>query len=588
MANINPVLAAAKKQQALATTTQEQTTQINSQITALTDESASVQIQIGVNNALATSAKTKGELLAQQAIQKAKQKLGLDIDGTSDQLSGLIAESNAQYNEKQAALDRIKAKESVNWWEDPIGWVVNQFTISDDINTHNIADAKLAAAESRIDTITKQLTDQAIAQNASAATLTQASVDAVTQNQKLLATVQANQSKLSGLTANLNSIQAVLSAGREAFSTVMSVFGAQQQQEQQAISLRHVQIAEESLALSKKKERLQELSDQNLINTIKLGRQSLYGEKASFADLNDEGRAQNILAEIRSGKPISPQLLAEFRAGLTAAARNGIPSIGSSPAGAYQAFVSAPVQLSSEAEKTKALIYRAVGSIEKDPNFAGEKDPVKISEAINKKVTALVTTDFEKVQPGDRNNVANIPSIKDLSQHSAVVKNSPFYQKVLLPAQQAGISIDDPNIVIPLGIKALQKKEITYAEFLDYSTIIAVGMETNNRLKRFADMGISAPKTYNVSIKESPDDLFNNVRDISKPDVLGKVAVKWMASAGTVLREVTPPPPLTLYNPLQKLGEKIGSAAAEVPTADQRHEMMFPEFYKRDLGGASK
>lgn len=507
--------------------------------TALYNANANLAEIIGGANAVVEATKGFGLAASQAATATAKSRLSLDIDGTTDAISTNMDAIDAALRRRNEVKARIDEKNKVNWWEDPVTWIMNQFTIGGDIQEYNSADRDIANAEEQIAFRNQALSATAKAQNDAAVTITTASAAQAAAAVALIGQLNANTYRIAGIQAGITGIQAVLSAARDKFTAFMSVDSAEQSRNSQAIALAHLAeqqrefglnydlhlkqfaLEQERVGLALKKEALAEAADKDIIDTINKGRES-----GGLAPLNfNDGRAQMILSTMKSGRPLDPLDAKAYEAGRASQA-SGRNMVGVTPADALEFSAAAPVNLSPQA-KTVQTISQGIAAKVLDPRNPYQIDQ-KNKEIVKATINAQIHKELDRLaadpNPTDKNNPFTMPRIEDIAQYSAAVKTLPLWTTYLQPLAASGFNINDPDAVVQQMTTDIKNKKITLPTALDYSLIASVGMRLNQEQRRFIEQGYAPPMVMNARIS-----IDNNLRqiitDISKPDLLTRIFI---------------------------------------------------------------
>ena len=100
----------------------------------------------------AADAKTRS-VIGEETNKAVAQQSAIDIiqgiGANKDYLIQLGNQQTAEFNAAMAARDKIAAKESVGFFDNPVEWVVNQFTVEQDYADYNAHVDKNNALESR-------------------------------------------------------------------------------------------------------------------------------------------------------------------------------------------------------------------------------------------------------------------------------------------------------------------------------------------------------------------------------------------------------------------------------------------------------
>lgn len=528
--DLNPILAqTAKTNRALTSGTKELQGVYNG-AKSYTDANADLYKTIGDNTNIIETTKQNAELATQQARTQAANKLGTNYKDQGEVLSALADTISEQYKVRDAALAEIQKKQSTNFLEDPLGWVVNQFTINDDIKAHNVADERLANAQQQYQTL-NTLTQSAITtQNALTESITASTIKAGADNISAQAAIKANDEKLKGVVYNAEAIKSAMQLSKDQLNNSFQVFNAQKQEQQVEIALAHLALSREEFSWRKEEKVKGQQDDAYLIDLINEGRKQRLGPQA---DLLTPGtaRANTALSLLKSNSPVGQEFQVDYKIGEQSRA-TGVKVLAPSPAQAIEMISTMPVNLAPAQAPVKELLDQARENVAKTIVATGEKDKAVIAANLNAEVKRLVEEQSKKIVTGDSSNIFNIPSIQTLIKNDAV-KDLPVVKAVIAPAVANGADLTDPNKVFALAATAMKEGKISYAQALELSTIYQSGVRVNMEAKQLSSLGIVPKWSYNSQIQTNPVSPFGGkqIVDLTKPDAVGRALNKYLSSA---------------------------------------------------------
>lgn len=570
--NLNPILQAAQKYNVQAQSGAKEEIAIDSRAKETTEANATLEETQGSNLALVNEVSNNAILNTQNNKLKVATQLGMNLDASSEMYTTLSRDINTAYTQKKAALDEIQKKRNVGFFDNPLEFIVNQFTINDDINKHNAANDQLNAAEEQLATLNTLTQSSAVTQGVLTQSVTQASVQASADAIRDAANIKANNERLRGYAYSTDAIKAALNASKETLQTTLSVFGAQKQEESVQIALAHLQLSREEFDWKKEEKDKGKDADKYLIDTINAGRKLRLGEQADIL-VPGSVRANTVLSLIKSNSPAGKEFQTDYLNGEQSIS-TGSKLLATSPAAAIELLNTLPVNLSPAAQTTKALLNTVLSAVQQDiaQGKLDGKNKDAIHAALNAKTVALINQQASRVVPGDDTNVFNIPPIRSIISESPTVAALPVVQKILNPAIQTGVNLNDPNQVFGLLTKGIQDKTITYPEALEITNLYQVGMRVNQATRQFTTLGIVPKNSYNVDITTGPSLGFFNkdIVDMTKPDLVGRAINKYLANQATGNQETS--------------GTKqVREYFQSIPTPEERSRMMFPERYNPDI-----
>lgn len=525
------------------------------QIVALTQSQAAlsaadskVYSQVATDNSTVTAAAQAAALRTQAARVQAANAFHTNLGDVGEQISLYAAAADAAQATKDQALAEIARKDSVTLFDNPIEYIMNQFTINGDISKHNAANAQLESANARIQTMNANTQTSIMTQNAITEPITAASAEAATRNAAATATIEANKATQEGLSYNVAGIQAALNTKKEALGLQFQLQSAQQTERQIGISLQHLDLAKKEFAQRQKEyaerdtdKHEQQAYGQSVVDTINRGRVAILGAGSELDDMN----GKMVLAALKGKNPLSAQMQKFLDAGELAKA-TGINMFGNTPAMAAATLSAIPAaKLNSAQGPIKDILSSsaaAVGSAIKAGDMPGQnanpalrgingKDPASVAGAMNAVAQQTLNGFAREVKPGDSSNPFQIPSINVLAENSPTVAALPVYQKVFAPLAKQGVQISDPKMILATVGDAVAKGVITHKEALELSTIYHVGVKTNLAMRNLPGFGLVPALSYNATVETAPDGFHaNEIVDLTKPDAVSRALIKRQSS----------------------------------------------------------
>jgi hypothetical protein len=492
-------------------------------------------------------AKNAADYATQLARVKAANAFGTNLKDSSEVVTGLAAAAQDAFTRKEEALKRIQEKESVNFLDHPIDYLVNQFTINRDISAHNIANQQMQDAQDRIQAINANTQSTVQTQNAISEPLTAASMEASARSAAVAATVNANQAKIQGLQYNVQGIQAALNAKKDVLGLMFQANQAQNAAESLSLQRQGLDLNKQEFEFRKKEfqdkqddKHEQQRLGQDLVDTINLGRKALLGPNAEPLD-DISGRMA--LAALKGKGTLSVELQKYYDAG-ERTRLTGTVTIGGTPAAAAETLQTVPVQLNPTQGAIKSLLGQAardtsmaiknadIPGANKDPVFVGidKKDKNSINAAFNAHAQQLLNAAAKVIKPGDADNPYQIASVNQLAATSPTVRELTVYQKVLKPLVDTGVQLNDPKQVMQVVGDAVAKGTITHRQALEMTTIYHVGVAANLAMRNFQGFGLKPSYSYNAKVTTDPTAWHTDeVVNMTDPGSVSRALVKLQA-----------------------------------------------------------
>ena len=524
----NPILAAAYSGAAsTAAVVDKSTAGIQNDRTAqqtLQDNSASLQLDIGAQDNIIAGVQNQGALAAQNARLKAGAIFGADLNQQGEQITAATDIWKAAYQKKMDSLSAISQKDSVGFMDNPLGFILNQFSVNDDIRAHNSALEVEQAAKQHIDEINSMSDATARNQKNFEINITQASIDAVAKKTTDAAQILANKAETDGLGYNVDSLQTAIAASKETTALKFQVLGAQNAQAQLKIAMDSYALHKEEFDWRQEEKANKDLGDADLVDRMQRGLTVLYGDKAP--DLTaSKAISQRYLSLLKSNSPAGKEAVDAYMAGQT-----GI--IGGSPAQVIDSINSGvAVQFTPVQEPIKRIFEVATQQVGSMP-LANKQEAVK---ALNVAVTGQMDKFLKDIEPGSGNNPFNIGAVSSLVQMPGV-NTTPLAQKVLAPMVTAGAKLDDPKQVYASALAAVSGGKISVEDAVDgIVTLYQKGVDTNLAARNFTKFGIVPSDnmhTYNTQIAINPDALFGgtSVVDLTNRNAVQRAILKTMSN----------------------------------------------------------
>ena len=240
-----------------------------------------IQKQFNVSTAAQTDAiRRQGELAAQARLAADQITMSLAQANAEDQArfgtnpdaaSYVLGELNRQYREGQQEVVEsaatLQQKMQTGFSDDPIGWIVQQFTLPREVNAHNAKVAQVGVVE---ETITKlqQQTISAIAANAARTATTNTTLSALEADKlRVEAEINASKAEQEAAKVNLhvNTVQHSINQGQ--FQAAIGLNKAATEAEQLDISKRHLQMENERLGLARDREQRERAEEARKVET---------------------------------------------------------------------------------------------------------------------------------------------------------------------------------------------------------------------------------------------------------------------------------------------------------------------------------
>lgn len=558
------------------------------QIVALTQSQANISNsdaallqQTATDNSTIVAAKQAADYQTQLARVKAANAFHTNLNSSTEQITKYAAAADEAQRVKDEALASIAQKDSVGLFDDPFAYIINKFTINDDIAKHNAANAQLESANSRIQSMNVNTQTTVMTQNAISEPLTAASMAASTRIAAVEATLASHKAEQQGLSYNVAGIQAALNEKKETLGLQFQANNAMNTERQIGISLQNLALNQKEFAFKqaeyndRRDDKLaQQQLGQSVVDTINRGRVALLGAGSELDDIS----GKMILTTLKGKAPLSVQMQKFYEAG-EQAKLTGINIIGASPAQAASTLQSIPVQLnptqgvikdliaSSSQQVSAAIRGEATGVPSKDPALKGinPKDPIAVANALNSIAQQNLNAYARDIKPGDSSNPYQIASINNLALNSPTVAALPLVQKVFAPLIKNGVSLTDPKQIMTYVGNAVSDGTITHAQALELSTIYHVGVKTNLAMRNLPGFGLVPSLSYNAKVDTNPAGWnTSETVDLTKPDSISRALLKvqsYKLQEGMMRGQVSMTPKFNEFTRTHELDIPMGPSA---------------------------
>lgn len=526
MADINPILAAARSADQQVNSARSAMIANNSQIDDSFNADAELQRQNAATAELVTRTTGLGQLQYEQAFSKNALDLGTDLgdaSGIQAALAQTLISSRASQN---AALDRINQKKSISFVDDPLQFIANHLSLNDDIEAHNAAEAKGDLAASQIAETNKLTELRAVAANRLKTTVTGASVEAAAQAARNSAQIVSDGFARSAIANNTNGIKELLSLSTDQLRNASVVFDAQNKQQSIAIAQAHLALSQEEFSWKKLEKDKAESANTYVSDTI------IGGYKAMYPDNPNKWIAPNspkLLALISGKLPLDGEMKAAYDIGV-------LNSRAANPDGTNRLLAASPADLLSvlkynpslgtDSKAVVGLITSAAQEAGRTPQYA-QLVAAKDLEGQKKFVNDSVQAAFKGAQTvvRDPSNPYWLPSIDTIAKQTPGLQELPFYRTVIAPASAAGVAVNDPSMALSLGLEAVKAGKISLNNMaVDMATIYKQGQRVNIQSKQFIPLGLSPRESYNVDINTGG--LISQRTDMTNPAEIIRAAMK--------------------------------------------------------------
>lgn len=490
-----------------STSAVEATAAIKTNVDALT---SSFQQSVARQQVVASSTKTisdvqqSGKLAAQNALQDFSAQWGGDTLDASGQQARLAQRHNDASAQADAALDIIRQKRSVSFFDDPLSWISNKLTINTDIDNYNSNITIANKAESDMDSINQTIDLRANAQAKIATTVTAASAQAASQIAVASAQEQADVLARQGIAANTQGVSEIANMSYRQVQIATAGFDADAKFQELKNSQAHLALAYDQFDLEKKRFALMQAKEVNADGANQyIAEQINSGLKVMFPN---NPAAWNVpagkMTAVLSGKvPMDPVLSQAFKVGESSKDYTipgaGTRLFGATPSDALKTLSFKPTVSPDMAggigilEQAKKLVdVKLAGQPITNPAQQKEYD-----DAVNK--TANTILQAAANHTNDPTSVYYLPSADKIAASIPAIGSSPLYQIVLAPMAKAGADLSNPDMVAGYAMQAIKDGKITLNQAaLGISGMYQRAQEMNIASKQLVGLGLTPKISY--------------------------------------------------------------------------------------------
>lgn len=515
MADVNPVLDAASR---FSATNRAAAVDVNQAFREQFDLYQTISnntIAAGQATAVVEGAKQTGILETQAAVDLGAFTLGTDMRLNTEKLTDANARLIQSLAVRDEALAAVNEKQRVGLFDNPIGWLLNQITVNDDIAKYNAANAEVETNAERIKRLTDATNAEVTTQNALRHTTSQAASVAAAEKTRLDAESLAATARIKGFEVNAAGVNAAVAASKEelnaqniAYHAVLAQEASGRANEELALSRENAQqrrdewaFRKDQLAEALKNKKDVELAKQEMLDTVNIGLQAIGAQP-----INNPSTIARFMLQAEKSGTVPDEFLDAFKRGRRSALE-GRKVVASDGAELVDILRTTNIKWQPIQEPIKTAMQDVVGQVLAEvnspagiPGAPGKKDKGSIDARINQLTRDIFDGYRAKIVPGDKDNPYNVGAITDVLQLDGV-KTLPVVAKVLAPVaatSEGAESLNDPVRVAALVADAVEKGTISYkdAAVFSVSSIYQRANAINNEARQFKALGLPENQSY--------------------------------------------------------------------------------------------
>ena len=519
---ISSIMGSLQTYNAVAQNAAQQSSDLDSDRAGLADANALLYGAKASNDATISAAATSSQLQTEAANARTVQLFGTDINDQASTVNQLGSTVQSAAIAKMAALQTINQKKSVQFLDDPMQWISNQFTIDGDVKQYNAANSTLNAATDTIDQLNKASQSQMLTNKQNETPVTVASADAATANAAILATADANKSRIDAGSYDLDGINQVMKYTKDQVDSNFQALNAQ-------TSIANLQLARDRLQQDQLEwpmrvkmmqdqldnEEGQRAVGQGAVDDINKGIDTLGGTRPHLT----ANEAKTVLFMLKNKSPLSQEwnnlMLIGQNTNATAVknadgSMSTTPVVAASPFQLQQRLTAVNSTLPPEQQYAMKIAQNGVQTAINAADEANKatlspylqtvtrKDPQSIQQAANITSANIMANYAADVTKDPGNNPYNFGDINVVASSNAV-QNLPLYQKVFAAPIAAGSRIPQ-QAAVEMAYNAYKSGQISSTEFQQIGTIFGQGQLLNNKTRNFAGLGYTPGTTNNLEL----------------------------------------------------------------------------------------
>lgn len=499
--------------QAVQTTEQQQ--QLGQQMVQAQEAADAAQIQ-------AKQQELEGQLRSQQAARQIAEAWGGNPDAANFKLAELGTQFWDSYNKVQAQDKAIAQKQQTGFFDNPLTWIANQFTLPSDIEARD-ANARIAnTASAAMQEINTNIVGSAAAQKSIAETVTRDSIKQAMDAASYQSQVNSLKLQQTNLSYDLNGIKLLMDQNDRSMNRQLQVNSALVQQQQLAISAGHLALAQQE-ARDRAARRADELAAKQEDKQGWIDAAATYNVGSGTLGLQPVS-PEELKQRIKFGGDAARKDFETMYATGIAKANNpgGNGTIGATPGSAAVTIATKRAPLNAGMEPTRSFL---MGTMQDAARQAQALDPTKPlkAESVASSTTDLVgqrvgimSKDVSKDAPWGK-NIYTAPDYKTMLSIPAV-GNSAFGKVVVGPQAANGGNATNPDALLDAGLAAVNAGQLSYQDMVaGFTNYFSAAMNWNNSTKNFAAVSIPMQSSYKTSLYNGTNLPFGktNIVDLS-------------------------------------------------------------------------
>ena len=490
---------------------------------ATSDQIAGVRAMSSAEG-IVQAAMDSAKLQTSDANATQQQMLGLDPNAASYRLAQLNTQRIDSYNKTNELAKTIADKQSTTIFDDPLGYISNQFTLPADIAQHNYYAGLHNSAASEYEGIVQAGT--ATAQENLAMQRTMSTAQAAGNQQLIQAKAAQEAAKITAQGAQLNTqgilqLQSLTDQDLAHAASAVNIADAQARIKMQQAQFDAAQV-QRKLSMQMLQERL---DAKQATDAEQLDSYNQY--QAAAARLGGTPLPQSVvIARLKKGDPVVSQFVRYGQDLLDNKAQGGSGEgviVATNPAQAGALYTSSHLIPTGTTAPVMSYVASLTNKLAASPDIQRDKDPNARLAAIGSKIVDDATEQQQAIDDSKTGNIYAAPSIAAViaAVPKAGLASNSFIQNTLVPLSAAA-----PNQVTPAktifaaGVTAVQDDPAQLNNVADGITkFYQAANAANNTLRGYSENGLPLQQGYKAAI---PTGFLgrNQTLDLSNPSVV--------------------------------------------------------------------
>lgn len=445
----------------------------------MAENTAQLLESAGINDAIVRDQKNLATIQTQNAAAKAGAIFGADLSQAGERISEYARVQQTARDQRMALEQTIADKQSVGFTDNPLQYIINQFTVNDDINKHNaLVDVEDGAGKS-IEDITRE--SSAVAQNQKNFEISITAASAKAESDSILAKAQAQASDVREKSMNYqaDAVNASMAQSKDVLNIQSDINNAKQQQEERALRMKEFDMHSAKFEWDKQDRADKQASDTSLAETMQKGLNVIYGAKAPNISASPQ-IAKDWIMRLKSGGEVGKLANSAYMKGLS-----GI--LGGSAAQVIDEIYSGvAVDVKPGQEPILKLFEnsrRELAAVSPDIKDDAQRQAL-VNATVNKNLEKMA----KNIKPGDTDNVFNVGDVRNYLT-SAAVASTPLAQKILAESK---VDMNDPSKVYAEALRGVKEGKIKIEEAADgLATLYKQAVDTNLKIRDMARYGVA-------------------------------------------------------------------------------------------------